>query len=95
MEARDGSNRSLSASHIWTARVQGLKCGGCNAEASRRYLLESRALDPERQRLLLILPSLELRGPRRAVAAIETCCVVSDVPAYDGGWTAMQKQRFI
>ena len=26
--------------------------------------------------------------------AIETCCA-SDVPAYDGGWTAMQKQRFI
>jgi alkylation response protein AidB-like acyl-CoA dehydrogenase len=34
--------------------------GGCNAEASRRYLLESRALDPERQRLLLVLPGLEL-----------------------------------
>jgi hypothetical protein len=30
--------------------------GGCNAEASRRYLLESRALDPESQRLLLVLP---------------------------------------
>jgi hypothetical protein len=42
--------------------------GGCNAEASRRYLLESRALDLERQRLLLVLPGLELRGPRRAVA---------------------------
>jgi hypothetical protein len=25
--------------------------GGCNAEAGRRYLLESRALDPERQRI--------------------------------------------
>src|ERR1700726_4033744 len=34
--------------------------GGCNAEASRRYLLESRALDPQRQRLLLVLPSLQL-----------------------------------
>ena len=43
--------------------------GGCNAEASRRYLLEGRALDPQRQRLLLVLSGLELRGPRRAVAA--------------------------
>jgi hypothetical protein len=42
--------------------------GGCNAEASRRYLLEGRALDPKRQRLLLVLSGLELRGPRRAVA---------------------------
>ena len=44
--------------------------GGCNAEASRRYLLESRALDPERQRLLLVLPGLELRGPRAVVAPV-------------------------
>jgi hypothetical protein len=37
--------------------------GGCNAEASRRYLLESRTLDPERQRLLLVLPtSAALKG---------------------------------
>jgi hypothetical protein len=42
--------------------------GGYNAEASRRYLLESRALDPQRQSLLLVLSGLELRGPRRAVA---------------------------
>jgi hypothetical protein len=41
--------------------------GACNAEAGRRYLLEGRALDPKRQRLLLVLPGLELRGPRRAV----------------------------
>ena len=34
----------------------------------RRYLLEGRALDPKRQRLLLILPGLKLRGPGRAVA---------------------------
>jgi hypothetical protein len=44
--------------------------GGCNAEASRRYLLESRALDPEGQRLLLVLPGLELRGPRAVVAPV-------------------------
>jgi hypothetical protein len=44
--------------------------GACNAEASRRYLLESRALDPERQRLLLVLPGLELRGPRAVVAPV-------------------------
>src|SRR6266478_1308834 len=37
--------------------------GGCNAEASRRYLLEGRALDPKRQRLMLVLPGFELRGP--------------------------------
>ena len=43
--------------------------GAGNAEASRRYLLEGRAPDPKRQRLLLILPCLELRGPGRAVAA--------------------------
>jgi hypothetical protein len=42
--------------------------GGCNAEASRRYLLVGRALDPQGQRLLLILPGLDLCGPRRAVA---------------------------
>jgi len=37
--------------------------GGCNAEASRRYLLEGRTLDPKRRRLLLVLPGLELCGP--------------------------------
>jgi hypothetical protein len=37
-------------------------------EARRRYLLESRALDPQRQNLLLVLSGLEVRGPRRAVA---------------------------
>src|ERR1700732_3818113 len=44
--------------------------GGCNAEASRRYLLEGRALDPKRQSLLLVLPGLELRGPRAVVAPV-------------------------
>jgi hypothetical protein len=34
--------------------------GGCNAEASRRYLLESRALDPERQRHLQPVASIPL-----------------------------------
>src|SRR6266849_332683 len=42
--------------------------GGCNPEARRRYLLESRALDPQRQRLLLVLSGLELRRPGRMVA---------------------------
>ena len=37
---------------------------------SRRYLLEGRALDPERQRLLLVLPGLELRSPRAVVAPV-------------------------
>jgi hypothetical protein len=57
---------------IWEARIEFLRAKRrwrCNAEASRRYLLEGRALDPKRQRLLLILPGLELRGPGRAVAA--------------------------
>jgi hypothetical protein len=35
--------------------------GGCNAEASRRYLLVSRARDPQRQRLLLVLPARRQR----------------------------------
>jgi hypothetical protein len=41
-----------------------------DAEASRRYLLESRALDPERQSLLLVLSGLELRRPRAVVAPV-------------------------
>jgi hypothetical protein len=35
---------------------------GCNAKANRRYLLEGRALDPKRQRLLLVPPG---ETPRR------------------------------
>jgi hypothetical protein len=49
--------------------------GGCNAEASRRYLLEGRAFDPQRQCLLLVLAGLELGGPGRVVSS----CVMSKV----------------
>jgi hypothetical protein len=38
-----------SAKHRWRLQCQ----------AGRRYLLESRALDPERQRLLLVLPFMD------------------------------------
>jgi hypothetical protein len=45
-------------------------------EARRRYLLESRALDPQRQNLLLVLSGLELRSPRRAIATAAFCPIV-------------------
>jgi hypothetical protein len=65
--------RALDRPPTWDPRQRPMHrapstAGGCNAEASRRYLLGGRALDPQRPSLLLVLSGLKLRGTRRAVA---------------------------